>query len=211
MKTCFFCARPEPERVLYESEHFYVLLSLGPIVEGTALLVAKEHFRSMFDLPPNLSATYTAEKARLKQLINTVYGPCIITEHGRVQACLVEDEEAHDLLCYHAHQIFFPVSADLSNLFQEGPFEPVFQGHSLFDLPALAEEDEYLLFEDTSNRVFVNKVLGKCPRQYMRYLVARSVDRPELTSWARFPEHDRIFAAKEKYLAALRCPILAFS
>ena len=203
MKTCFFCTRPDKERVLYESEHFYVLLGLGPIVEGYALLVAKGHFRSMFDLPPALRESYEAEKSRLKELINSVYGPSIVTEHGRVQACVVEDEEAHDLLCYHAHQLFFPVQADLSNLSQEGPFEKVFQGHSLFAMPDLLDEDEYLLFEDTSNQVFVHKVLGKCPRQYMRYLVARAVGRPELASWASYPDFDKIFAAKKKYERAL--------
>src|SRR5439155_9683234 len=103
VQTCFFCARPEEDRILYESKHFYVLLGLGPIVEGYSILVAKQHIRSMFDLPDDMRSSYITEKQRLRQLIANVYGPTIVTEHGKIQACVVEDEEAHDLLCYHAH------------------------------------------------------------------------------------------------------------
>lgn len=208
MEGCFFCEQSEDrlQRVLYETEHFYVLLGLGPIVEGFALLVAKEHTRSMFDLPEDKRAAYLAEKNKLKRLIeDTYHNSVIVTEHGRVQACVVEDEEAHDKLCYHAHQLFFPIGTDLSALDREGPFTKVFEDSSLFHLPAsdLQEHDEYLLFENQEGHVFVFRVNGKCPRQYMRYLVARSVGQPELASWQRFPDREKILAAKEKYLQVL--------
>lgn len=210
MKECFFC-NPDKERVLYETEHFYVLLGLGPIVEGYTLLVAKEHIRSMFDMPTKMRSAYAAEKRRLKQLIQHVYRtPVIVTEHGRVLACVAEDEESHDLLCYHAHQLFFPVAADLSALSTEGPFEKVFTGSSLFEMNSsdLQEDEEYLLFEDNIGQVFIHKVLGKCPRQYMRYLVARSVGTPELANWSRYPDWDKIRDAKEKYQAALKSTVM---
>ncbi|MEO6890839.1 MAG: HIT domain-containing protein [Ktedonobacteraceae bacterium] len=205
MKDCFFCD-PDKDRLLYESEYFYVFLGLGPIVEGYTLLVAKQHIRSMLDMPCEMRAAYEAEKGHLKELIHAAYGsPTIVTEHGRVQVCIVEDEEAHDLLCYHAHQLFFPVDVDLSRLSHEGPFEKVFEGGSLFEMPAsqLQEDEEYLLFEKSSGRVFVYKVAGKCPRQYMRYLVARSLGRPELANWQRYPEWEKIWAAREQYYQCL--------
>jgi len=204
MNECFFC-HPDRDRMLYESEHFYALLGLGPIVDGYVLLVAKQHIRSMFDMPPDIRSVYDQEKNYLKQLIHTTYEPAIITEHGRVRACIVEDEEAHDLLCYHAHQLFFPVDVDFGALSHEGPFEKVFEGSSLFDLDAsvLQEDDEYLLFENAVGQVFIHKVTGKCPRQYMRYLVARSVGRPELANWHRFPEPEKILTAKGRYASVL--------
>ncbi|MDQ2905657.1 MAG: hypothetical protein M3Y81_19190 [Chloroflexota bacterium] len=201
MKDCFFCD-PDRDRLLYESEHFYVFLGLGPIVEGYTLLVAKQHIRSMLDMPCEMRAAYEAEKGRLKELILAAYGsPAIVTEHGRVQVWIVEDEKAHDLLCYHAHQLFFPVDVDLSRLSHEGPFEKVFEDGSLFEMPAsqLQEDEEYLLFENSSGRVFVYKVARKCPRQYMRYLVARALGRPELANWQRYPEWEKIWAAREQY------------
>ena len=40
---CRFCNPPEKERILMETDNFYVMVSLGPIVEGYLLIVAKKH------------------------------------------------------------------------------------------------------------------------------------------------------------------------
>ena len=201
MEDCFFCD-PDRDRVLYISEHFYVLLGLGPIVEGYVILVARQHIRSMFDLPTEIRAAYEHEKQLLKSVINDTYGPSIVTEHGRIQACVSEDEEAHDLMCYHAHQLFFPLTIELGDLSKEGPFEKVFEGARLFEMSpsTLQDEDEYLLFENSGGGTDVYKVNGKCPRQYLRYLVARSVGRPELANWQRYPGGEKIRRAREKYV-----------
>jgi hypothetical protein len=185
---------------LYSSEYFYVILGLGPIIEGYVLLVAKQHIRSMLDLPIRMRRSYESEKSRLKHIVTRAYGPTIITEHGRIQACLAEDEEARDNLCFHAHQLFFPISTDLRSLSKEGPFTNVFEGASLFDLNISSlEDEEYLLFEDAKGIVTVHIVRGKCPRQFMRYLVARSIGKPELSNWATYPEWDKIARAKSHY------------
>lgn len=44
-ETCRFCYPPEKERILYTTENFYVMASLGPIVEGYLLIVSKNIFR----------------------------------------------------------------------------------------------------------------------------------------------------------------------
>lgn len=44
-ETCRFCYPPEKERILYATENFYVMASLGPIVEGYLLIVSKNIFR----------------------------------------------------------------------------------------------------------------------------------------------------------------------
>ena len=199
--ACFFCD-PDRSRVLYDSKHFYVILGLGSIVEGYVLLVAKQHIRSMLDLPVEMRQTYESEKNHLKRIVTQAYGPTIITEHGRIQACFAEDEEARDNHCFHAHQLFFPITADLSALSKEGPFTKVFAGHSLFDLSvSLLEDEEYLLFEDVNGVVTIHAVRGKCPRQFMRYLVARSIGKPELSNWAAYPEWDKILRARAHYQA----------
>jgi hypothetical protein len=158
----------------------------------------------MFDLSDKEAAEYEIEKKKLKELMQRIYGyPVIVTEHGRVQACMIEDREGHDHLCYHAHQLFFPNprEIDLSQLEKEGPFEKVFEGSSLSKMKKmfLEEGDEYLLYEDGEDRLAVFKVRGKCPRQYMRYLVARSVGKPEWSSWAAYPFEDRIISAHKRY------------
>jgi diadenosine tetraphosphate (Ap4A) HIT family hydrolase len=199
--SCFFCD-PDRSRVLYDSKHFYAILGLGPIIEGYVLLAAKQHIRSMLDLPVEMRQTYESEKNRLRRIVTQAYGPPIITEHGRIQVCFAEDEEARDKHCFHAHQLFFPITADLRLLSKEGPFTKVFEGSSLFDLSvSLLEDEEYLLFEDINGVVTIHTVRGKCPRQFMRYLVARSIGKPELCNWAAYPEWDKILRAKAHYQA----------
>jgi diadenosine tetraphosphate (Ap4A) HIT family hydrolase len=197
--NCFFCD-PDRNRILYSSDHFYAILGLGPIIEGYVLLVAKQHIRSMLDLPVEMRQTYESEKNYLRRIVTQAYGPPIITEHGRIQACFAEDEEAHDNHCFHAHQLFFPITADLRALSKEGPFTKIFEGASLFDLNTSdLEDEEYLLFEDALGIVTVHTVRGKCPRQFMRYLVARSIGKPELSNWATYPGWDKITRAKSHY------------
>lgn len=51
---CIFCkiANGEiPSRTLYEDERFRVILDLGPAARGHALVLPKEHFADLFELP----------------------------------------------------------------------------------------------------------------------------------------------------------------
>jgi diadenosine tetraphosphate (Ap4A) HIT family hydrolase len=75
--SCFFCD-PDRSRVLYDSKYFYVILGLGPIVEGYVLLVAKQHIRSMLDLPVGMRQTYESEKNHLRRIVAQAYGYCIL-------------------------------------------------------------------------------------------------------------------------------------
>lgn len=51
---CIFCkiANGEiPSRTLYEDEMFRVILDLGPATRGHALIIPKEHFLNLYELP----------------------------------------------------------------------------------------------------------------------------------------------------------------
>lgn len=52
--NCIFCriANGEiPSRTLYEDEHFRVILDLGPATKGHALILPKEHYANLYELP----------------------------------------------------------------------------------------------------------------------------------------------------------------
>lgn len=52
--SCIFCkiANGEiPARTLYEDEKFRVILDLGPATRGHALILPKEHYADLFELP----------------------------------------------------------------------------------------------------------------------------------------------------------------
>ncbi|MDO5425810.1 MAG: HIT family protein [Eubacteriales bacterium] len=57
--NCIFCkiANGEiPSATLYEDEDFRVILDLGPASKGHALILPKEHFANVFEMPEELAA-----------------------------------------------------------------------------------------------------------------------------------------------------------
>lgn len=52
--NCIFCkiASGEiPSKTLYEDENFRVILDLGPATKGHALIIPKEHYVNLYELP----------------------------------------------------------------------------------------------------------------------------------------------------------------
>lgn len=53
-ETCIFCkiaAGEIPSKTLYEDDEFRVILDLGPATKGHALILPKNHYRNLFELP----------------------------------------------------------------------------------------------------------------------------------------------------------------
>jgi histidine triad (HIT) family protein len=58
-KDCIFCkiANGEiPSKTVYEDENFRVILDLGPATKGHALILPKEHYANLFELPEDTAA-----------------------------------------------------------------------------------------------------------------------------------------------------------
>ena len=56
---CIFCeiANGEiPSKTIYEDENFRVILDLGPATKGHALILPKEHYANLFELPEETAA-----------------------------------------------------------------------------------------------------------------------------------------------------------
>ena len=57
--NCIFCkiANGEiPSKTVYEDENFRVILDLGPATKGHALILPKEHYANLFELPEDTAA-----------------------------------------------------------------------------------------------------------------------------------------------------------
>lgn len=58
-EQCIFCkiANGEiPSRTIYEDEQFRVFLDLSPAAKGHALIVPKEHYANLYEIPEELAA-----------------------------------------------------------------------------------------------------------------------------------------------------------
>ena len=58
MENCIFCkiaAGEIPSATLYEDEDFRVILDLGPSSKGHALILPKQHYAQLYELPDELA------------------------------------------------------------------------------------------------------------------------------------------------------------
>lgn len=76
-ENCIFCkiANGEiPSRTIYEDEQFRVFLDLSPAAKGHALIVPKEHYANLYELPEDLAADAMRlakkEMARMSQKLS---------------------------------------------------------------------------------------------------------------------------------------------
>lgn len=57
--NCIFCkiaAGEIPSKTLYEDEQFRVILDLGPAAKGHALILPKEHYENIYEIPDETAA-----------------------------------------------------------------------------------------------------------------------------------------------------------
>lgn len=57
--SCIFCkiANGEiPSKTIYEDEQFRVILDLGPATKGHALILPKEHYKNIYEIPEEVAA-----------------------------------------------------------------------------------------------------------------------------------------------------------
>lgn len=58
-QNCIFCkiANGEiPSKTIYEDEKFRVILDLGPATKGHALILPKEHYKNLYEIPEKTAA-----------------------------------------------------------------------------------------------------------------------------------------------------------
>jgi hypothetical protein len=180
-KACFLC-EPDPSLIYASDTEFFAMCGYGPIVPGYSIIATKGHVRSCADLSH-------VKKGRLETFVKSIsdlisiYGECVITEHGRVPICnyLNDNADAH---CYHAHILLFPGSPSILNSAEQAA---VCQGRhrSLPEALSLAESlDHYVLLAEPTQSDF--RVFGPPDpptRQFARLLVATEIGRPQAADW----------------------------
>ena len=177
LQKCRFCNPPERERILWETENFYVMVSLGPIVEGYLLIVTKSHIGACLNIPEDLLPEFLMVKEKVKAILPSVYGECMFYEHGKAGSSLLIDGHIH---CYHAHMHCFPLSDnlhyDISLEYTPQIFDSLEEAYS-----SHKGIDKYLLVED--DKVYVYLPSDKPRSQYLRYKLACHVGHPDRWDW----------------------------
>jgi diadenosine tetraphosphate (Ap4A) HIT family hydrolase len=199
---CGFCVPLEP-LVLFKSENFYIVLSLGQIVEGYSLICTKLHRSCCGDILPDQINEFMILKKLLQEVFMKVYNKkTIFYEHGQTGVCmkhLIDNMQNH---CYHAHLHALPCEIDIFDLIKE----KVPQCIKITDLHELIKirnqklkGGAYLFYENNKGEKFIFPAKGiKLPRQFLRRCVASQIEQPHLFDWERYPGWRKLSSAYKK-------------
>jgi histidine triad (HIT) family protein len=105
---CVFCkivAGEIPGATVYEDEHSLAFLDIGPVAEGHVLLIPKEHYVTVADMPAETVGRVLANLPRLARAIRTATGAealNILQNNGRPAGQVVP----------HVHFHLIPKTAD---------------------------------------------------------------------------------------------------
>ena len=70
--NCIFCKLANgiiPTNSIYEDENFNVILDAGPATKGHALILPKEHYRNIYELPEDTAAEVFKLAKRMAETI----------------------------------------------------------------------------------------------------------------------------------------------
>ena len=75
--NCIFCKITNgeiPSRTLYEDERYRVILDMGPATRGHALVLPKEHFENLYEIPDEWAAGALAAAKKVAGLMKDKLG-----------------------------------------------------------------------------------------------------------------------------------------
>lgn len=181
---CFLCDVPK-DLVFAESTTAFALCGLGPIMPGYSLVATKSHVASAADVTVT-DPTFVGFAEAVRSFLGKQYGNCLLTEHGRMPACVGPAGEA-DPHCFHAHFLLFPAAPEVLPAARQH-FSSILTSGSLADaLHTAREQAEYLLISPSSDSASILLRPGRLIPQFARMLVAQAIGKPELTNWRKAP------------------------
>lgn len=193
--SCFLCD-PKPPLLIGMTPRLQVVAGLGPISDTYLVIGALQHLRCMGDVVTEDPVT-ERELTAVFEWMARECGSVLVTEHGRMALCaLEEDEEAaaapdHDDHCYHAHMLAFGTNRSIDE-----QLRTYFLTSATFDelgeaLRYAATVESYILSWCAGSRITIYSDPLQIPRQLTRVLAAHQLGVPELGDWRIYPNVDR--------------------
>jgi ATP adenylyltransferase len=175
--------------ILFESEHFVAVPTVGSLVEGWLLIITKDNYLCMGAMPGGMFEELDRFKLLVRQAVEECYGPVALFEHGPSKP-----KQAVGCGVDHAHLHIVPTDCDL-----------------LQGLPSIMADDlgwaevdgvwdthephiaglEYLYVEQPLGRARLASSRG-FGSQLFRQVVARHIGAPERYNWKLYDEAENV-------------------
>ena len=174
MFNCCFCdiangiSEEEYDKVIYQTENFFVITSLGAFVEGYLLVIPKKHIVSIAKLGQKQISELESIKEKINMLYKKYYNTnAIIFENGNCSnKGLFKDSISH------AHLHFVP------NLKNKNYFKEIFGNVEYIKMQNYSQlknykNNSYIFYQYDENNLYITIERKKFHRQHIRNIIAK--------------------------------------
>ncbi len=206
-----FPPRELENRILVQSEHFAALPGLGTLGQAYLLILPKEHFSAMAQVPDEWFPELTDFTERVRKLVTELYTSPILFEHGPA----VSGKIGSGCCIDHAHIHLVATTVDLLDeihaIYSRGTlgFSPDARPRVVTDVRAardwLDQQIPYLWYQNHEQVEWLFPILKPVESQFLRKVLARKLNMadPEW-DWALFPRKQRVIKNYREIMSALK-------
>jgi len=193
---------PDIDKPLLDNNRFISIASIGAIVEGWTLIIAKDHVLSMKDL--YVKKEFSEIINKLLPVLIDEYGPVIMFEHG-------SNKEGSLTACgtNHAHIHLVPFNSSLISELFESNFKWT-SGNAL-SISGVVGDNEYLFYNEIGNNQSWNQSIGYIHilsnpiSQYFRKIIAKKIEFETNYDYKRFPFLENAKKGRQKIVNNIYC------
>lgn len=178
-------------RVLFRSDDFVLVPSLGQLAEGHLLLLPIKHWTAVGDLDDRLLVDFAGLYGAVLEILRREYGPCVAFEHG------VRSGGAGGCGISHAHLHFVPLATALDPIVS---LHLKFPHKSLGNLSELGNKSKgmvgYMLYVDSNSRIYLFDT-PNLESQFMRKTLTTNLSSNEW-DWRAAGREERLLATMNR-------------
>ena len=181
---------PFPDAPVMSTKHFVAYITKGAFTPHYFLLVSKEHFERIADLPEE----YLRDLEELKRFFENYYRDVLQTEfvsfeHGALSGCHAGGGKGGCIDHLHLHMLPFK-RGDLRSSVEREYQGELGKPHHLNNLSELSRDEirkhSYLFLQESSGEMFAFPVVGEIPSQLMRKIISTKIGRGDQWNWREF-------------------------
>lgn len=177
--SCVFCKMDHTKvenTIIDESNHFFVLPSVGSLVDGYLMIVSKRHINSMAELKENEKMEYELLIKKYRTLFKDIYHQYpILFEHG--SPIMDSNMKANSVVHAHTHIVNHHF-IDEKNMIKKLNF------NRIENLSYISKEKNYIMYINPENVCYLTNHFEPV-RQMMRKIIAKDLGYENKFDWQK--------------------------
>lgn len=167
------------KRIIFDTDNFVIMPSVGPVAECHLLLIPKLHVHSFALLGQNLLNEAGSILKDVSEIIKNQYGSCIAFEHG-----VISDDFGGSSSCNHAHMHLISSGVNLIKYLINDGLMPK-RIKNIEELHSINNQKPYFYYQDNCGDLWFMEDTVK-QSQYVRILLAKLHGNPQKGIWQNY-------------------------